>query len=665
MLVLDQLRKDDPRLQALAVTVLTGLVILLAGLWYVQIVSAQRYQASAQNQTFRTVRLPAIRGKILERNGLMVAENRPSYNLDLYIEELRPQFDQAFTLARAGRKLSRTQRAELRDRVRYAVVSNAVQQAARILQTPITLTEQEFRRHHDRWPYRPLVVLANLGPQQVARLLEQAPACPGLELEIQPLRFYPHGPVVAHLLGYLTRDDLALEDEEGGCNYSLPSYQGAVGLEYASDRELSGRAGVKLVTVNSLSYPEAVPGAERGERSGEVVTVNSLSYREAEIIWAPSEPGQNVVLALDLAVQKAAAAALRSAGANVCGAIVVLDPRNGDVLALASSPAYDPNEFVTPVGEARWQQLNDPKLKPMFNRATQGAYPPGSAYKIITTLACLESGALNSGNLQAPFYNPGFYQLGRRTIHDTAEPGYYDFHRAFKRSSNTYFIHFGLKAGRERLLELGRCCGLGEAMGLPTRQEVSGWVPKPEEVRRLWNDGNTANVCIGQEITVTPLQMAVLTAAIANGGQVYYPRLVLRVEPPEPGLEETQTNYCAPQLRALLPVRAASLEILRAAMLADVEESDGTGHSACVPGMSICGKTGTAQVTRGHSVVNHIAWFASFAPYDEPRYVVVVMVESGGSGGRTCAPLARQVYEAIQSRSKANPSTSTTLGRDA
>jgi penicillin-binding protein 2 len=661
MLFLDQLRDEDPRLRALAAGVLGGLGILLAGLWIVQIMLAQRFQASAQNQTFRTVRLPAIRGKILDRNGLTVAENRPSYNLDLYIDELRSQFDQAFSRARAGRKLSRAQRTELRNHVRYAVVSNAVQCAAQVLQTPITLAEPEFRRHHDQWPYRPLVVLANLGPQQIARFLEQAPACPWLELEIQPLRFYPHGPAVAHLLGYLTRDDLALEDEEGGCNYSLPSYQGVVGLEYALESELSGKAGVKLVTVNSLSYRDTV---ERTERQGRGEAGNSLSYREAETIFASAEPGQNVVLALDLAIQKAAAAALRSAGANVRGALVVLDPRNGDVLALASAPAYDPNEFVTPVGQARWEQLNDPKLKPMFNRATQGAYPPGSSYKIITALACLESGALNSGNLQTPFYNPGYYQMGRRTIHDTAEPGYYDFRRAFKRSSNTYFIHYGLKAGRERLLELGRSAGLGQAMGLPTRQEASGWVPPPDQVRGRWNDGNTANVCIGQEITVTPLQMAVLTAAVANGGLVYYPRLVLRVEPPEPGPEESRTNYYAPRLRALLPVRAASLEILRAAMLADVEESDGTGHGARVPGMNVCGKTGTAQVTKGRAVVNHIAWFASFAPYEEPRYVVVVMVESG-SGAQSCAPLARQVYEAIQSRLKAHPPTPTTLARDA
>jgi len=659
MLFFDPLREEDPRLRLLAVGILTGLSILLAGLWIVQIALAHRFQTSAQNQTFRTVRLPAIRGKILDRNGSMVAENRPSYNLDLYIDELRPQFEQAFTRARAGRKLSRAQRTELRNQVRYAVVSNTVQYVAGALQTPITLAEPELRRHHNQWPYRPLVVLANLGPQQIARFLEQAPACPGLELEIQPVRFYPHGPAVSHLLGYLTRDDFALEDEQGGCNYSLPSYQGAVGMEYALESDLGGKAGVKLVSVNSLSYREAWP---RQPADGKAIDHDGVGTL-AETIFASAEPGQNVVLTVDLAIQKAAAAALRTVGANVRGALVVLDPRNGDVLALASAPAYDPNEFVAPVSRARWEQLNDPKLRPMFNRATQGAYPPGSSYKIITALACLESGVLNPANLETPLYNPGFYQLGRRTIRDLAEPGYYDFRRAFKRSSNTYFIHYGLKAGRERLLELGRSAGLGQTNGLPTRQEVSGWVPPPDQVRGLWNDGNTANLCIGQEITVTPLQMAVLTAAVANGGLVYYPRLVLRVEPPEPGLEETQTNYFEPRLRALLPARPASLDIVRAAMLADVEESDGTGHAARVPGMYICGKTGTAQITQGRAVVDHISWFASFAPCDEPRYVVVVMVESGSSGGHICAPVARRVYEAIQRRLKANPPTSAAVAR--
>ena len=637
MLVFDQLKRGDRRLQALAVLVLAGLGMLLAGLWLVQIVSKRRYQVSLRNQTFRTVRIPATRGRIVDRNGLVVAENRPSYSLDLYLEELRPLFDHEFTRARGERRLTRREREALREQVRYTVVSNTLQQVSRFLQEPVVLSQRDFRRHHNQWPYRPLRVRANLAPEQVARFLEQAPDLPGVDLEVQPLRYYPLGPAVAHVVGYLTRDELTREDEEGGFSYSLPTYAGAVGIEHAFDRELSGSPGVKSVVVNSLSY------------------------RESETVWTTAQAGQTVVLTLDLPLQKAAYDALRTAGPQVRGAVVVMDASNGDLLALISSPAYDANEFVTGIPADRWQALNDPKLRPMFNRATQGAYQPGSSFKIVTALACFEAGVLTPANVTETIYNPGYYQLGRRRIDDLAPPGDYDFKRAFKRSSNFYFVHQGLQAGRDQLLAMGKRFHLGERTGIPTRQEVAGYFPRPDEVQGLWNDGNTANVCIGQEITVTPLQMAIVTAAVANGGRVWYPRLVSRVEPAEPGLEESSTNHFAPRLHSELGVLAARLELVRQAMLADTDEKEGTGYDAFheadkttprLKGFRVGGKTGTAQVKEGRRVVDHIAWFVSFGPGDQPRYVVVVMVESGGSGGGTCAPIACRIYQAIQKRIK-------------
>ncbi len=627
MLILDQLRKDDRRLLVVALVVLGGLASLLAGLWYVQVVSARRFQASLQTQTYRNVRIPAIRGKILDRNGLVLAENRPCYDLDLYIEELRMQFDSEFTRQRRGRKLTRTERTALRTSVRYAVVSNTVQRVAQTLQSPVTLTPIAFHRHHDQWPYRPLAILEDLTQTQIARFLEQAPSLPGVDLEVQPLRYYPNGEAVSHILGQLRRDDTVRDDDEESFNYSLPSYQGRVGIEYAFEKELSGKAGVKSVLVNSLSY------------------------RESETVWTASEPGQNVVLTIDLPIQKAAAAALRGNGPTTRGAVVVLDASNGDILALASSPAYDPNEFVAPISEERYRTaLNDPKLRQTFNRATQGAYPLGSVFKIVTALASLEAGVLTPEMLNQPFRNPGYYMVGRRRIDDLAAPGDYDFRRAFAKSSNTYFIFYGLKAGRDRLLNLGHAFHLGEPIGLATGQEVTGTFPRPEDVEGVWVEGNTANLCIGQEIAVTPLQVAVMTAAVANGGEGFLARVVQRVEPVEPGLEEVRARSFPPRLRDEVKLQQRNLEIVRAAMLADVEDNEGTGKKSLVPGMDVCGKTGTAQIKPSKGVVDHILWFASFAPYQSPRYVVVVMIEGAGSGGGTCAPVARQVYLAIQKR---------------
>ncbi len=661
----EQLRRGDQRVRLLAIGVALGLSILLAGLWYLQVVASGHYQELIRDQTFRTVRVPAVRGKILDRNGTVLADNRPGYCLNLYIEELRPIFQKEYWRLRSNYvalrpaapakrgllsgildrfrspkrtvRLGRDEILELSNQARYSVVSNTVVQVGTLIGTPLALEEKTYRRHHFQWPYRPLPILENLTPTQVARFLELAPVMPGVDLDVQPVRHYPYGPEVAHVVGYLVRDDLARGDEEEGFNYSLPTYQGGVGIEAGYDEALAGKAGV------------------------ESIVVNSLSYRESETIWTAAEAGQNVVLTLDLELQRAAWRALRSAGGDVRGAVVVVDVTNGDVLALVSSPSYDPGDFLQGISAERWTNyLNHPVLRPMLNRATQGAYPPGSIFKIVTGLAALES-KLDPEALfevksdpQRPGY--GAYYLGRRSIRDTARPGRYDFRRAFLRSSNSYFIHHGLLAGRERLLDMGKRFFLGERIGLPLRQEVRGFFPYAREVRWQWTEGNVANACIGQEITVTPLQMALLTAAVANGGTMFWPRLVSRLDPPEPGPNEKPVEL-PPRVRSSLEVDRAHLQLVREAMLMDTEETEGTGFAAfherdrrtpALKFLRVGGKTGTAEIEENGRTVDYITWFTSFAPHDTPRYAVVAMVEGGNSGGGTCAPIVRQVYQAIE-----------------
>lgn len=634
----EHLRRGDARVRVVGYFILAAMLLLLGGLWYVQIAASQKYSSRIRQQTFRSVRVPAVRGKIEDRSGIVLADNRPSYNLVLYIEELRPLFDTEYTRLRAGRRLSAAERNTLRLEARYNVARGIVDDLSRLIGAPIELGARELHRHHNQWPYRPLPLLENLTPEQVARFLEPAAVLPGIDLEVLPLRHYPHGPMAAHVLGYLTRDDMARGDEETDFNYSLPTYQGAVGVEAGYDEELRGQPGLKSVVVDSLCY------------------------RESETVWSAAEPGRNVILALDAGLQQAAVDALGSLGNYVRGAVVVLDVTNGDVLALVSAPAFDPNEFLAPISAQRWEEwMNNPLFRPIFNRATQGAYPPGSIFKIVTALACFDTGVLTFQSLTNQFQNPGYFRLGRRVIDDTAPAGEYDFRRAFKRSSNTYFIHHGLEAGREALLRAGHEFFLGEGAELQTRQEVSGYFPEPDEVKYRWSTGNLANVCIGQEITVTPLQMAVMTAAVANGGRVWWPRLVLRIEPAEPGLGHPTTQHAA-RLRGALDADPQFLGVLREAMLADTEEPEGTAflafHAAdrrtpLLKHYRVGGKTGTAEVERAGRVVDKITWFACFGPYAAPRYAVVVMVEGGGSGGVTCAPVARRIFQAIEAGEQA------------
>ena len=652
MLIFDQLKKNDPSLRLLATGVFGGMAVLFLGLWWVQVVSGRYYEAKLETQSYRTVRVPAPRGRILDRNGAPLAENQPSYNLSLYLEEFSPVFQRAFNTRiaaykKSGIKLKREQRSELARATRYAVASNVVAQVADEFQETVTLDPVKFKKHYETDLALPLTVLPNLTPAQIARVEEHPNLPAGLDVDIQAARFYPNGPMAAHLLGYVRRDDSSAEGEEAFFNHRLPDFRGIVGIEAAFDQKLRGEAGAKSVLVNNLGY------------------------RQSENILTPVEPGQNLVLTIDLAVQQAAERALQCYGPKTRGAVVVMDPKSGDILALASSPVFDPNGFVRGITHEQWEQLSDERQRPQINRALQENYAPGSIFKTVVALAALENG-LNPAEIYNVQPDPvragrGCIYIGRRKVEDTAPPGPYDFRRALKLSSNAYFINAGLRAGISNIVQLGARLHLGERTGLLTRgQETPGIFPKPNRIRSGWMDGDTANACIGQgEINVTPVQMAVLTSALANGGKVLWPRLVDRIEPLA-ATGQPATTFSAGRVRDNLGVKPRSLEIIRDAMRADVEDSDGTGRAAQIPGFRVCGKTGTAQImNERNQVTDHTTWFISFAPYENPRYTVVVMVESGGSGGGTCAPIAKEIYLALQKREqKPKQPRATTLAQN-
>ena len=625
MLFFDQLKKSDPTLRTLAWGAFAGLAILLAGLWYVQVVSYRHHAENQKAQSYRTVRIPAIRGKILDANGQPLAENRPTFNVNLYLDELRPLFKEAWKRDAPKRRLKRAESIALQAETRYRVVSNIVQHLASVVQQPVVLDYQKFTKHYIEQLALPMAIMTNLTPAQVARFQEQPSTLPGLDLDIQPTRLYPRGQTGAHMVGFLRRDDSSMKDEDAFFNFRLPDYKGQIGIEGVFDQALRGRAGVKSVLVNNLGY------------------------RQSETIWAPADPGKNVVLTIDLHLQQAAEKALMSAQSDVRGAAVVMDPNNGDILALVSIPSYDPNLFLPRINRAHWDTLMDEDLKPTRSRATQENYAPGSIFKIVTAMACLEAGLDPS----AKIYNPGhiFIRGRRRPLDDTAPEGEYNFRRAFILSSNTYFITNGLKAGIQRIVALGQRLHLGERTQLPTWQDNGGIFPTMRRVKTGWVEGDSANICIGQgELAVTPLQMAIMTSAIANGGKVFWPRLVARIEPQDLLSGEAPMGYPQGRVRDHLGVSGRTLQIIREAMLADVEDkNEGSGRLAMVPGFRVCGKTGTAQVTDlQNRVIDHTVWFASYAPYENPRYVVIVMVESGKSGGLTCAPVAQKIYQAIQ-----------------
>jgi penicillin-binding protein 2 len=625
MIMFGQSGKHETPLRWLAAAMFLGMIVLVSQLWHLQIISSKRFVATEISQSFRSVRVPAVRGKIMDRNGFVLAENRASYNIGLYLDELSPLFREEFsrTLAAHGRS-TRAQRNAMQLESRYRVASNIVHQLGILLNEPLVLNEHQFHRHWETRRFLPLPVVQNLSPAQIARFEEQPFTPTGLDLQQQSLRVYPHGTAASHILGYLTSDDRADDDEDVLYNYRLPDFRGALGIEGNFDRDLRGRADMKSVLVNNLGY------------------------RQSEITWTTEQPGRNVYLTIDLPVQMATEAALRSAGPQIMGAAVVMDAQNGDLIAMASSPTFDPNVFVPRILKADWDKLNDPDVIPMLKRPTHGFYQPGSVFKLLIALAALELGVLDPNE---EIYHPGFRAVGRSRFNDESPAGFYNLDRAVQKSSNSYFIDQALKPGvLQKTIELGEKLHFGETTDLAPRQESRGIFPNRRQIGRGWFDGDTANLSMGQaKVALTPIQAAVMMAALANGGKVFWPRIVERIVPQE-GIDETPIHFPAGRLRNELGVKPQHYDTLHRAMLT-VLERGGTAANASVPGMAICGKTGTAQVDRPGRPRTHTAWFASFAPYGSPRYVVVVVVEDGSpGGGRVCGPIARQIYQAIQKR---------------
>jgi penicillin-binding protein 2 len=658
MLIFDQLKKDDPQLRLLAIVVFAGLLILLSGLWWVQLVSSRSFQHSLENQSIRTVLIPAVRGKILDFEGRPLAENRPSYNIDLYLEELSKNYQAAYTNAlghakqalalrrdirqkQLGRKLSALELRQfavtkqivtnLQQETRYAVTSNLVTELSSHLQEPIPFTEKEFQASYFKARALPMPILSSLTPVELARFEEQSAGEPGMDLEVQSMRFYPNGTVAAHLLGYLNHDDES-EDSDATAHYSyrLPDYRGETGIEGLFDKELRGMSGEKSVVVNYLGY------------------------RQSESIWQPPEPGDNVVLTIDLDIQKAADEALEKAQANVRGAVVVMDAQTGDILAMASAPSYDPNLRIHPDPATKAQEderWNDEALGLQRDRAIYENYHPGSIFKIVVAMAALEVHQLDPNK---PFDSLGYYMVGKRRIGDTAGPGEFDFNLAMAKSSNPYFIDHGLRPGvLPEVIKLGERLHLGEKTGIMPHQEAAGNFPTLDRISSDWRDGDTANLSIGQGvIDVTPIQMAVMTAAVANGGKVFWPRVVERIENAD-GSDAVEP-FAQGRIRDYLGVSAHTLKVVHGGMLADTQLAEGSGHKLNVPGWNIAGKTGTAEVERnGHKDRSaKDTWFVSFGPEENPRYVVVATVEGGASGGLTCVPIAHSVYLALQERDR-------------
>ena len=570
-----------PHFKLYVALVSLGFVALVLRLWYLQIAIGEQLLAQSESNRKRFIRLFAPRGMIVDRAGRTLAMNRPEFVVSVIPAEVGSD-DSVL------RRLSQVLEMPLEDILQ--VVGNTRQRARRLYPVPLA---------------------TGVSLDLVTRIEENRLWLPGVDVSPQPVRWYPDGKLASHLLGMLGEVDAKELPTLRRAGVSPGEYVGKMGVERAQEVWLHGKAGGKWVEVDA-----------RGRQRREIEQV-------------PAEQGATVMLTVDKRLQRAA----EEAFGNRVGAVVALDPRTGEVLLLASFPRFDPNAFARGVKPNVWREVANNPLYPLQNRAIGSRYPPGSTFKIVTAAAGLRSGAITP---HTSFYCPGALQLGRWRFRCHRLHGTTGFVKAIGASCDVYFYQVGLRAGIRTLAEMAHAFGLGETTGIDLAGESRGNIPTPEwkkeRYKEGWYDGDTVNASIGQGfVQTTPLQMALVAAAVANRGTLMKPFVVKRIIPPNGTPIDTP-----PTVWKQISLAPDHWRWIAEGMRAAVAGASGTAHAANLPGIPVAGKTGTAEDPprrRPH------AWFICYAPMDNPRIALAVIVEQGGHGGAVAAPIARHILE--------------------
>jgi penicillin-binding protein 2 len=593
-------QEGAPKLRARArllyLIVILGLLGLITRLVILQIIQGERYTYLSENNRIRIKRIPGTRGTIVDRQGKLLVDSRPSFDL-LFIPE--DAEDPEETLRSLARYLGRNEN-EL-----------------------LGMLEIDKQRP----AFGELILGKDVDWATVVAVEAHQLELPGVSLRVRPRRSYADGPMGAHVLGYLGEIGPAQLKTLKDQGYQLGDELGQYGLERRWEEVLRGQSG------------------------GQQVEVDALGRRVRVLHEVTDVPGYTAQLTIDRQLQQTAFEAMQGKEATV----VALDVHSGAVLAMVSTPAYDPNVFARGINAEEWRALIKDPLRPLSNRATQGQFPPGSTFKIVMAIAALEEGVIEP---ETRISDPGFYYFGNRAFRDWKKQGHgsVDLHKAIVESCDVYFYQLGPRLGIDRIAKWARALGLGEKSGVALDDERSGTIPdtewKRKRFRQPWYPGETVSVAIGQGyVTTTPLQMAVMMATVANGGTVYRPRIVSKVE----SFDRALVREYGPEIIRTVPMKPSTIARVRNALADAVKSPSGTGGAARTPIVEIAGKTGTAQViemkgaylkSEQISYMNRDhAWFVSYAPAQNPQIAVVVLVEHGGHGGSAAAPIAKKVIE--------------------
>ncbi|MHA3773330.1 penicillin-binding protein 2 [Verrucomicrobiota bacterium sgz303538] len=629
------------RIYFLAFVMVLGLGALVAKLWWEQVARGKDWTKKIASRSEVTVRIPSVRGEIRDRNGITLVGNRASYEVDFYLPDMVRGFKQ-----QNGHLPLTTYTAPVRQMLKEKKEADIVQ----IVNTSIVPRLQELdlakdynaerlQKHYRNDTEVPFTYLEEIDFKTIAKFAEHDVGLPGVDISLRPVREYVYGALASHLLGYVgAPNDIDKLPDIDQYTFYQPDVEGKSQIEKSLDKWIRGKPGVRIMQRN-------VKGVI-----------------ESEVKRVSPEQGNNVYLTIDARIQYIAERALRQGGIGR-GAAVVANPNNGEILAMASVPSYDPNVFIPSISKANWDKLDDDETNPLTNRAIQ-SYAPGSTFKTVTGLAGLRKGM----TIKNTFNCSGGVTYGNKFMgcwviqKHMAPHGTLTLPDALKHSCNAFFYQWGNAAGIDQIDAVGDALGLGHKTGVPLTGESPGILPGPEWLKRInpnerWSNGYTANVSIGQgSCEASPLQMAMVVSTIANRGISFEPRMIYRVlDQAGRDVVDPDTNQLVaphePKVRANLHdagITEDQVELIRRGMWKVVNDQGGTGKRAQVKGVEVAGKTGTAQFWRevkGRKEKDNHTWFICFAPYDKPKYAITIMVEGGKSGGGTAAPIAQKIME--------------------
>ncbi len=586
-------RRLQRRIAVVFVLLAAALLFYLFNLWYLQVVNQENYRRLADNNRLRQVVLNPLRGTIMDRERRVIVRNRISFNV-------------------------------LLDREKVTNLGVSVRTLSRVLHLAPETIEERIARYRNRPRFEPVIVKEDVDLAEAAYLESRRLELPEISVAIEPKRSYDEGELAAHTLGYVGEISETQLGHSRYAGYQLGDVIGKAGLERYYDADLSGEKGWKRVIVNSLGREmREVPAGKR------------------------PTPGNALRLTVDLDLQRE----LEDAFVDKTGSAVFLDPDSGEILAIISKPAFDPNVFARRFSAEDWNQLIQSEAHPLQNRAIQSKFAPGSVFKIVVAVAALESGRATAAWTH---FCPGYaYHYGRKFLcHLEGGHGTVAMVEAIKLSCNVYFYQLGRDLGIDLISRYAHELGFGGKTGIDLANEEAGTVPDEDWKRRTrnepWWPGETISVSIGQgALEVTPIQMAVFASAIANGGVFYRPHL-LKGREIRDGVEEAEHP---PEVLRQIRLKPSTWGVIREAMWRVVNQG-GTGTRAAIPGRDVCGKTGTAQVVKASAGVKseHLAesirdnaWFIGFAPREHSRIAFAVFVERGGHGGEAAAPIAQRV----------------------